>query len=317
MNYKIIGKRFVLCIIVFISSVSIHSQEPDSIVRKKPARLPGWTFYVPGATCFYQKKYVAGSIFTTLEVGGICLGIKYNNSLKNNSSSPYYNYPLWIGMQAYQTEKLSNFKNDLELIKYHRPNFKYDDISEKDLYLAPFKTKNIFTPITGGMVLLAGIFLGIEKYYEDHSFSDVKQMYFMDRYIPRNEAFAVFGSVSLANSWSAGIGEEYLCRNFMMPILDYRFGQKKGLIFSSLIFGSLHFSNLLFAEDPDYGAALLQVCEATILGYFLGRDVQKRNYDIGPAIAAHMWYDMVLMAGSFLINPEDNFLGVNVQFRID
>lgn len=112
------------------------------------------------------------------------------------------------------------------------------------------------------------------------------------------------------------MGEEYVLRNWLMPVLDYRYGQKRGLIFSSLTFGVLHFSNLLFAEKPDVGSALLQVGEATILGYFLGRSVQKRGYNIGPAVAAHMWYNAALMIGSFLLNPEENFLGVNIQFTI-
>jgi membrane protease YdiL (CAAX protease family) len=194
--------------------------------------------------------------------------------------------------------------------------FKYHDISEKDLYLAPFQKENIFTPITGGMVLLAGVFLGFEKFNERNSFSNVEQMYYLDGYIPRNQALGIYSATSLAMSWSAGVGEEYICRNYLMPILDYKYGQKKGLIFSSLTFGLLHFSNVLFSDKPDYGSALLQVGEATIAGYFLGRDVQKRDYNIGPAVAAHMWYDAILMIGSFLINPEDNFLGVNIKFGI-
>jgi membrane protease YdiL (CAAX protease family) len=117
-------------------------------------------------------------------------------------------------------------------------------------------------------------------------------------------------------SWSAGIGEEYICRNLMMPLLDYKYGQRKGLIISSAIFGGAHFTNVLFADKPDYKSALLQVGEAAIAGYFLGRDVQKRGYDIGPAVAAHMWYDFTLMLGSFLINPENNFLGINLKFKM-
>ena len=74
--------------------------------------------------------------------------------------------------------------------------------------------------------------------------------------------------------------------------------------------------NVLLTDEPDYGAALLQVGEATIAGYFLGRSVHRRDYDIGPAVAAHMWYDAVLMIGSFLINPEDNFLGVSIRLGI-
>ena len=92
--------------------------------------------------------------------------------------------------------------------------------------------------------------------------------------------------------------------------------KKRINFFEFIFFIGAHFSNVLFADKPDYGAALLQVGEATIAGYFLGRDVQKRNYKIGPVIAAHMWYDFTLMLGSFLINPKNNFLGVNLKLEI-
>lgn len=307
----------ILVIPIIIAAIESPGQVSDTARRPRPEQLPLWTLYLPGASCFYQGRIVAGTIFSAMEIGGVYLGIKYDGTLKSNSSSPYYNYPLFLGMQAYQTEKLANFKNQLEILQYDHPEFRYHDISEKDLYLAPFRPENIFTPITGGMVLLAGIFLGIEKYVEIHPISAVDRMYFLNRYIPRNEALAVFGTTSLAMSWSAGVGEEYICRNWLMPILDYRYGQRKGLVFSSLTFGVLHFSNLLLAEEPDFGSALIQVGQATIAGYFLGRSVQKRGYNIGPAVAAHMWYDAVLMVGSFLINPENNFLGVNIRLGID
>ncbi len=313
-NMKMI--RTVILLVLIAQSTIIYGQVPDSVQNAKPELLPNWTLWVPGASYYYQKDYLKGTAFATLTIGGVYLGIKHGPTLKSNSSSPYYNFPLFLGLQAFQTEKLTNFRNQLEVLKYHQPGFRYHDISEKELYLAPFKRENIVTPITGGMVLLAGVFLGIEKTREQHRLRDVDQFYFLNRYIPRNPALAAYGATSLAMSWAAGVGEEYIARNYLMPILDYRYGQKKGLILSSLAFGGLHMTNLFFAEKPDYGATLLQVTQATILGYFLGRDVQRRNYNIGPAVAAHMWYDAVLMLGSFLINPEENFLGVNVKIGL-
>lgn len=69
------------------------------------------------------------------------------------------------------------------------------------------------------MVLLAGVFLGIEKFNETKRFTDIERMYFLNRYISRDQGLAVFGTVSLAAAWSAGIGEEYVFRNWMMPCL--------------------------------------------------------------------------------------------------
>ncbi len=307
-------KKYIFFILLFIIINNISAQTADSIKSPEPDILPGWTLYVPGASYFYQKDYLKGAVFAALETGGVYMGIKHSQTLKNNSSSPYYNFPLFIGLQAFQTEKLVNFKNQLERIKYYNPGFRYHDISEKELYLAPFKIKNIATPITGGMVLLAGVFLGLEKHYAKNSISEVSHIYFLNRYIPRNQALTAYGATSLAMGWAAGVGEEYIVRNYMMPIMDYKYGQTKGLIYSSVAFGALHFTNLFFAEKPDYKSTLLQVGQATVLGLILGRDIQKRDYNIGPAVAAHVWYDAVLMIGSFLINPENNFLGASVKF---
>jgi membrane protease YdiL (CAAX protease family) len=141
-------------------------------------------------------------------------------------------------------------------------------------------------------------------------------MYFVNRYIDRNSGLAIYGATSLAASYGAGIAEEYMFRNAILPLWDYKYGQKKGLIYSSLLFGSMHFSNLLFSNNPDYKATLFQVGEASILGYLMGRDVQNRGYNIGPSVAAHMWYDFTLMLGSFLIDPKNNFLGVDIKFKI-
>ncbi|HDS06846.1 MAG TPA: CPBP family intramembrane metalloprotease [Bacteroides sp.] len=309
-------KKAVLILTFLAIAFRIFGQPADSIRGVEPERIPLWTMFLPGGSYFYQKQYVKGAVFSVLELGGLYLGMEYEQSLRENSNSPYYNYPLAIGTMAYQTEKLTHVRNQLEIMKYRRPDFMYDDISDRDLYLAPFKPENFLTPITGGMVLLAGVFLGIEKHLETHPISEVKQMYFLDRYISRNSALPVFSAASLAMSWGAGVSEEYIFRNWLMPVLDYRYGPGKGLVFSSLTFGVLHFFNAFASDEPDYGAALLQVGEATIAGYFLGRSVQRRNYNIGPAVAAHMWYDAVLMIGSFLINPEDNFLGVSIQLGI-
>ncbi len=309
------GRSLLLVLAFIITTFQSYGQNADTL-KQQPREIPYWTVWVPGASYFHQGKIVEGSLFSALEIGGIYLGLKHDKTLKNNSSSPYYNYPLFVGLQAFQTEKLTLFKNRLEILKYHNPGFKYDEMTEKELFLAPFKPENIFTPITGGMVLIAAVFLGIEKHHETKRFGDVEQMFFINRYIDRNQGLALFGATSLAMSWSAGVGEEYIFRNWMMPMLDYKYGQKKGLLISSAIFGGMHFSNVLMAEKPDYLGALLQVGEATIAGYFLGRDVQKRGYKIGPAVAAHVWYDFTLMLGSFLINPENNFLGVNLKFKL-
>ena len=310
-------------ILIFIStifwSVNLAICQSDSINQAslKPKMYPTWTLFVPGATHFYDHRLAEGIIFSSTEIAGITLGLLNDNKLKSQSSTPYYNFPLLIGIQAYNVDKCDFFRKELEYIKYRQPNFRYDPIKFNDLLVAPFKTKNIFTPITGGLVLVAvaELCLGINRHTQ--YFRDINQMYFIDHYINPNQALAIYGATSLASSYGAGISEEYVFRNALMPILDYKYGQKRGLIYSSLLFGSMHFSNILFSNNPDIGQTLLQVGEASIIGYLLGNDVQRRGYNIGPAVTAHMWYDFTLMLGSFLIDPKNNYLGVSMKFNIE
>jgi membrane protease YdiL (CAAX protease family) len=257
-----------------------------------------------------------GLTFSAIEIGGIVMGLHYDNTLKSNSASAYYNYPLLIGLKTFEVDKCDFVRNRLELIKYRYPDFQYDPISEKDLFLAPFKAENVFTAVTMGLVGIAIIEVWLDGRGVENRIDKVQQMYFLDRYIDRNPALAIYGTTSLAVSWGAGVSEEYLMRNWFMPILDYKYGQTNGLIFSSVAFGVLHLPNLLFADKPDYGQALVQVVEATLVGLVLGQDVHNRGYKIGPVVAAHAWYDFTLMLGSFLINPKENVFAVKVKFNI-
>jgi hypothetical protein len=36
-----------------------------------PELMPNWTFWVPGASCFYQKNYLQGTVFADLEIVGV------------------------------------------------------------------------------------------------------------------------------------------------------------------------------------------------------------------------------------------------------
>lgn len=307
-------KKTVFFFILFFSITA--SAQKDSTISEKPKIYPGWTLWVPGATHFYDNRIIEGVIFSGAEIGGITLGIVYDSKLKSQSSTPYYNFPLLVGMQAYNIDKCDWMRNRLESIKYYHPDFRYDPIKFNDLLKAPFQPKNFFTPITGGVILVAIAELYFGGRHANQSFQDIDKMYFVNRYIDRNPAMAIYGTTSFAVSYGAGVAEEYYFRNGFMPILDYKYGQKKGLLYSSLIFGSMHFANILMSDKPDYRAALLQVAEASIAGYILGRDVQNRGYNIGPAVTAHMWYDFTLMLGSFLIDPKNNFLGVNMKFKL-
>jgi len=311
-----IMKRLVILTTLLISATLAQAQIRDTLLSEPPRRYPEWMLWVPGATHFADGRFADGLILSTIEVGGIASGIIYNAKLKESSASPYYNFPLFIGLKAWEVDKCDLFRNQLQFLQYKVPTFKYDPLPFREMVKAPLRPRNIFTPITGILVAVACAELWYYSKNSDYSINEVEQMAFLDRYIDRNPALAIYGTSSLALSMGAGISEEYVFRNFLMPILDYRYGQNKGLIISSAAFGAAHAFNYLFVENPDPLTVLYHVGFTTFFGYILGKNIQNQNYHISQAIAAHTWYDFILMLGSFLLIPQDNIFGVNIKVRI-
>jgi hypothetical protein len=308
-------KVVVFFSIVVLSLQIAQAQNPDS-VKTIPKLYPLWTFYVPAATHFYDGRIGTGIALSAFEVGFTTLGLVYDKDLQKYSNSPYYNYPLFIGLNALSVDKCDFLGNQLAYVKKMRPDFKYDDVSFSELLKQPFKPKNIFTPITIGFILLAGAELWLDSRYSDLPFHRVDKMSFLNRKVDKYSGLGIYGTASLAMSMEAGIGEEYIFRNYLMPVFDYRLGQRKGLIISSAVFGGMHAFNYLFVSNPDPIDIISQVGFTAIMGYILGRNVQLNDYRIGKAVAAHTWYDFTLMLGSFLTNPKENIFGVNVTVKI-
>jgi len=300
---------------LFLISVAteLPGQDKDTVSTSAPELYPKWTFWLPGGTHFYSGRTGEGILFSGIEAGLTATGIFFNSDL---SSSPYYNYPLYLGLNLYAVDKTDYARNTLEYIKQRWPDFNYDPVSFHDLLTEPFKPENILTPITGSLVALAMIELYIESVNSEFSLKSVDKIKFFRTYLPKNQSMPVYYLASLGMSWEAGIAEEYWIRNYMMPVMDYRMGKNKGLLLSSGIFGGLHAFNYLFVKNPDPLTIMYHVGFTTVMGYILGKNVQHNNYKIGKAVAAHTWYDFTLMVGSFLVNPKENVFGVDVKLRL-
>ena len=239
----------VLFLITNLCSQSLNGQFIENSLDDEPELYPSWTFWVPGATHFYDGGITGGIIFSGLETGLITTGILYEKRLKSHSNSPYYNYPLFLGINLFGIDKIDFAMRNLADMKFHNPGFSYDPVSFNNLLKEPFRYRNILTPITGSFMALALLQLYIESRNAEYSIRKVNEIYFMDGFIPKETALPLYALVSAGMSWEAGIGEEYWIRNYLMPVLDYRMGKRKGLLLTSGIFGGLHGMNYLFIRD--------------------------------------------------------------------
>jgi membrane protease YdiL (CAAX protease family) len=81
--------------------------------------------------------------------------------------------------------------------------------------------------------------------------------------------------------------------------------EQNGLVYSSLVFGLVHASNLLFLEaSPENLAAVAQqVAGATLIGFYNGIITRRNDYDIRKAVAIHYWNNVLNMFIASLVSP--------------
>lgn len=106
-----------------------------------------------------------------------------------------------------------------------------------------------------------------------------------------------------------GIAEEFLCRGWLQNEFIERYGDTKkhivlSLLFSSLIFGLIHFSNMLAGQD--LFTTIVQVIQATSAGLLLG-SIYYKTKNIWAVVFLHSIYDFCLMIGDLNLIKDCTF----------
>lgn len=275
------------------------------------SEIPTGYLLLPGGTYFYEGDYKTGAAFAIPEIGLLTAGVLINDKMGQQDKTPEINVPSLLSFQLYAVDKWSYFQKEVLRVKAENPEFKLkiDDTPLSDLMVAPFKREVISSPLVVAFALL-GIADGIYGYPEKKkSFSDIDNVTAMGNRMSRDSGTGYYEGMAFAVSYGAGVSEEMLFRGFMLPVVDYKYGKRAGLVSSSLTFGLLH------AFNPGLQNPAYTVTQATLAGFIFGYSVQKEDYKLSKAIAAHFWYDFFSMTTTWLANPNENPLGVQVTFR--
>lgn len=94
-----------------------------------------------------------------------------------------------------------------------------------------------------------------------------------------------------------GIAEEFLCRGWLQNEFIERFGDNKkhiilSIVFSSLIFGFMHLSNILVGQS--LFQTIMQIIQATSIGILFG-SIYYKSKNIWSVIFLHGLYDFSIM----------------------
>lgn len=184
-----------------------------------------------------------------------------------------------------------------------------DDASISSLIAAPFRPAQLFDPWVLGAGLLGGALAAIDARDAERDLGDVSRVGILGHDYNRDDGTALYALSAVSISLGAGFGEEALFRGLLQTMLQERWGRTPGLWAASGVFGLAH----IVGPDgkPNPGA----VASATLAGAYLGWLYNRDGNRLARPIAAHFWYNFMLMGTSWALDPDDNPLGVEVQFE--
>jgi len=198
------------------------------------------------------------------------------------------------------------------MLKYGSDKYskRFDRSSVGELVAAPFRKEQLLNPwVLGCAAAGAGINNIVARSASGRrSFADMRGMRYLGRAYNRDTGAAVYSAYWVPLSLGAGVSEEMLFRGMLQAGFEERWGEKKGLVGASFLFGAAHMSD---PNNPDVWA---NVAFASAAGMFFGWRYQKNDYKLAEEIAAHFWFDFMAGAALFLANPKENPLGAKMDF---
>ncbi len=108
------------------------------------------------------------------------------------------------------------------------------------------------------------------------------------------------------------LAEETAFRGVLQSGWARRYGEDRGLIYGSLAFGLIHSTNIFFMDSSQRVSYLLVgVPFITLLGSYLGYEYRASGYSLAPSVAIHFWYDFLIEAVSFVLDPKNSPLALS------
>ncbi|MBI4552722.1 MAG: CPBP family intramembrane metalloprotease [Candidatus Latescibacteria bacterium] len=288
-------------LLVFMLGTSNTSAQDDT-------RIAPFYALVPGGVHFHDGDIGTGLVFSATEVSLLTTGILINHRFDRRE----LNVPLLLAGQLYAVDKWSSFQKRQLRLQARDPNassLRVDPTPLPRLLVAPFDPRVVSDPFVLTFAAL-GFIDGIVAYPRHHrTFSDIATVRAFSRRMSRATGTSYYEGAAGVVSYGAAVSEEMTFRGLLLPLIDHRFGRRTGLVTTSVTFGLAH----LFNADIDKPVYFLS--QATIAGFVFGYHVQRHDYRLSTVIAAHFWYDVVSATTTWLINPQENPLGVQVGLR--
>lgn len=288
------------------ASAAEPAREPSVARQMAPPLL--WSL-LPGGGHFYLGNTGAGVTYATLTGAFLLAGAEVQRRNDELDRDDELNVPSVVGEKIWEYSIFTTFREAATRAGLDLRAHGFDDTPTASLLAAPF-TPREFTrlPVFGAALLgVAGAALAHD--HDSGRLNDVARVRMLGSEFDRDDATALYAASSLTVALGAGAAEEGIFRGTLQPILQERWGRTGGLWATAGMFGAAHLGG--GDDGVNLGGALFATGAGAYFGWLYNRD---DNRLAGP-IAAHFWYDFMLFATAWALDPDDTPFGFGVDFK--
>jgi membrane protease YdiL (CAAX protease family) len=266
--------------------------------------MPEWIrllAVVPGVPLIYLGEQ-EGTLYASIGVPALAAGIGLSSwFLAGDKGSEDF----WKRDIGLLTTSIGESFSAYSLWAYSRdtsdaggaPSLRTGRESYLQLLTAPFNPVAVFDyrilPVVG---LEVAAFLSPDTISTMGSYFSKSSAEFMGFNMPASLALMSEIAYAMVTNLFVAVTEETVFRGVGL--------EEFGPLVTSIAFGAVHATNLLFEQQIN-GQAILKVAIQTALagvaGYYLAMTTINNGYDMRTAIAYHYWHNVVAMVASFLL----------------
>jgi membrane protease YdiL (CAAX protease family) len=296
---------------------------------KSPRRAGAFSLLCPGCGHFYLGDTTQGLLYlasTAALVGG-AVGLLVDNDsadpldpdAEDRDPEDPLALPLIAAAQNLWFYAAFDAYRDARRLRGDRGyQHRITDESLPHLASAPFRPSVLARPWVWAVVPVAfGLGMGLTYAVDRDSFEGVPSIFEVDRVrflggeFSPGTGYALGGAYYASVFTSVAVGEEALFRGFLQSELTEAYGPWTGWAIASAVFGAVHVFNF-YQPGADPSDALIAVPFITAVGSTLGLAYMKNDYRLETGVAMHFWYDFLLSAAGFAIDPENQPFAVHV-----
>jgi membrane protease YdiL (CAAX protease family) len=291
-------------------------RELDAQQRLKNRRCSGSWSYLPlvlGLGQYCHRKDQEAAVLALAGAAELATGIVVGTSTDLGFEHPGSTLPLLAFQDAWVSGVADvMIDRDLARAELYAPT---DTLG--DLVLAPFNVQVMKrTKVWAGLALALAVGIGASLALEDDLpkvdlGSDVN---LFGRQVSPGLGYPA-GSLAFTGLFShVAPAEELLFRGVVQSEIARRHGETLGWMEGTLIFGAIHAPNAWSLPEEErrnyliYGLPVI-----TAIGGYLGYLYKDSGYSLAPPAAVHFWYDFLLSATFFIIEPQSSPLSANLS----